>query len=303
MATYIPLVNVPIQYQDTVTGANLSGGSLEFYQAGTSTATPLFSDDEGTSIGTSITLNSGGMPESGGSVINLFRDQSIALKLVLKNAAGSIVATFDDIPAVASFDSTSSNKLAGIEEGADVTDATNVGAVVNGTQESPFIPAEAMYLPTTNPAGALATVEGTAGMPCYRGWAFDGASAEYVEFVYALPKKWNLGTVSVALYWTSAATDTDGVVWSVRALAMSDSDPFAAAYGTPVVVTDTLLGAAGDLHVCTASSITIGGSPADGDLINFRVGRDADNAGNTASEDAVLVGAKIIWTSNALNDA
>lgn len=299
---YIPLTDLPVQLQDSVTSANMSSGTLEFYLAGTTTATPLFSDSSGTSIGTSITLNSGGYPESGGNVIGLFRDQSIALKVVCKNSSGSVVWTMDNIPAVASFDSTSSTKLDGIEAGADVTDATNVGAVVNGTQEV-FIRAEEMYLPTTDGAAALATVEGTAGMPCYRGWAFDGTSAEYVEFVHALPKRYNLGTVTVQVYWTSVATDTDGVTWNARALAISDSDPFAASYGTPQSVDDTLLGAAGDLHVTSqTSALTIGGSPADGDLINVRIGRDPDNANDTASEDAVLVGVKLRFTSDALND-
>ena len=128
MATYIPLHAIPLQLQDPVTSVNMSGGSLEFYLAGTDTATDLFSDSSGTSIGVSITLNSGGWPESGGNVIFLFRDQSKAIKIVGKNAVGATLFTADNIPAVASFDSTSSAKLATIEENADVTDATNVAA-------------------------------------------------------------------------------------------------------------------------------------------------------------------------------
>lgn len=110
MAVYIPVTNIPTQFVDE-TGLPLVGGSLEFYLAGTSTATDLFSDDAGTSIGTSIDLNALGYPESGGNLIFLFRDQSKALKIVLKDALAATVGTFDDIPAVASFDSASSAKL------------------------------------------------------------------------------------------------------------------------------------------------------------------------------------------------
>jgi hypothetical protein len=110
MATYIPVTNIPIQFVDA-SGVPLVGGSLEFYLAGTSTATDLFSDDAGTSIGTSIDLNALGYPESGGNLVFLFRDQSKALKIVLKDALAATVGTFDDIPAVASFDSASSAKL------------------------------------------------------------------------------------------------------------------------------------------------------------------------------------------------
>ena len=134
MATYIPLTNLPIQFEDS-SGLPLNGGSLWFYLAGTTTATDLFSDSSGTSIGTSIALNSLGLPESGGNTIFLFRDQSKAIKVVLCDSygatqalSGSVIGTFDNIPAVASFDSTSSTKLDGIEALADVTDATNVAA-------------------------------------------------------------------------------------------------------------------------------------------------------------------------------
>ena len=134
MATYIPVTNLPIQFEDS-SGLPLSGGSLWFYLAGTTTATDLYSDSSGTSIGQSIELNSLGFPQSGGNTIFLFRDQSKAIKIVLcddygatEALSGAVLATMDNIPAVASFDSTSSAKLDTIEENADVTDATNVAA-------------------------------------------------------------------------------------------------------------------------------------------------------------------------------
>ena len=127
MATYIPVTNLPTQYEDS-SGLPLDNGSMEFYLAGTTTATELFSDSSGTSIGTSIQLNSLGFPESGGNSIFLFRDQSKAIKILLKDSGGATLVTMDNIPAVASYDSTSSAKLDGIEEGADVTDAANVAA-------------------------------------------------------------------------------------------------------------------------------------------------------------------------------
>lgn len=127
MATFIPLSNHQIQYVDS-SGLPLINGTLEFYLAGTDTTTDLFSDVNGTSIGVSITLNSLGMPESGGNTIFLFRDQSKAIKIVGLNAVGATIWTDDNIPAVASFDATASAKLDTIEENADVTDATNVAA-------------------------------------------------------------------------------------------------------------------------------------------------------------------------------
>lgn len=127
MATFIPLTNLPQHFIDT-DGLPLVNGSLEFFLAGTDTATDLFADSSGTSIGTSITLNSRGFPESGGNTITLFRDQAIAYKVISKNAAGATIYTTDNIPAQASFDSTASAKLDTIESGADVTNSTNVAA-------------------------------------------------------------------------------------------------------------------------------------------------------------------------------
>jgi hypothetical protein len=127
MATYIPLTNIPTQFtnsDDTL----LENGTLEFYLAGTTTATDLFSDNTGTSIGTSITLNSFGLPESGGNTIGLFRDQAKSYKLVLKNSSSVTIYTMDNIPATAAFDSTTNAKLLAIEELADVTDSDNVAA-------------------------------------------------------------------------------------------------------------------------------------------------------------------------------
>ena len=124
MATYIPVTNIPTQFFDA-DGAPLVNGSLEFFLAGTTTTTNLFSDDAGTSIGVSITLNSLGYPESGGNLITLFRDQSKAIKIECLDSVGATIWTMDDIPAVASFDSTSSAKLDLIT----VTSAVNLDTI------------------------------------------------------------------------------------------------------------------------------------------------------------------------------
>lgn len=97
MPPYVPLSPIPPQIQDATTSTNMSGGSFEFYLAGTTTPTNLFSDDSGTSIGSTITLNSGGYPESGGNVITLFRDAEVDIKIICKNATGGTVWTADNL--------------------------------------------------------------------------------------------------------------------------------------------------------------------------------------------------------------
>lgn len=304
MATFIPIQNTPIQLQDSVTSVNMTSGTLTFYDAGTTDVQDVYSDNTGTVVSASgvMTLDSGGFPASGGNVITLFRDQSKTLKIVGKNAAGAVIFTADGIPAVNSFDATSSTKLDGIEALADVTDADNVGAVIDGKQETPITLPE-FYLPVTSPPGAIATVEATSGMPNYRGYPFGAGIDESIDFIWQPPKRWNRGTVTVMINYTTEATDADGVVWGVKAVALSDGEFFAQDYGTSVTVADTLQSGAGMLLNATTPALTIGGSPLDADKILFRIFRTPTNASDTASEDMILLNAKIFWTSDALNDA
>ena len=53
---------------------------------------------------------------------------------------------------------------------------------------------------------------------------------EFVQFSIAFPKSWNEGTVTYQVYWTTTATDTDGVAYNCRS-AVSDNDTIDVNYG------------------------------------------------------------------------
>ena len=131
MPVYIPLHNAPLQYMDT-NGDPLASGTLEFFLSGTSTPTNLFSDNAGTSIGTSITLNSEGYPESGGNVITLFRDTAINYKIVGKNASAVEKWTADTLTTTLAVLGTTANgegaALIGLEDSGGNYTATDVEA-------------------------------------------------------------------------------------------------------------------------------------------------------------------------------
>lgn len=131
---WTPLNAIPIQLQDGTTSVNMESGSLEFYLAGTTTPTNLASDNTGTSIGSSITLNSAGYPESGGNVITLFRDTTVNLKIVGKNAAGTTIWTADGLKdALVILASTSNGdgaSLIAIEDSAGYFTGTDVEAAL-----------------------------------------------------------------------------------------------------------------------------------------------------------------------------
>ena len=72
--------------------------------------------------------------------------------------------------------------------------------------------------------------------------------------------------------------------------------------GTAVTVTDTLL-TAGDVHVTAdTGAITVGGTPAKGDLLFLRVHRKAADAGDTIAADAKLIGITIKYGIGQYDD-
>jgi hypothetical protein len=166
-----------------------------------------------------------------------------------------------------------------------------------------WIPASAMLAATTS-GPASAQFETSTNDINYRLLDFDASADEHAHFNIAFPKSWDEGTVTFQVWWQSTATDTDGVAWGLQAIALSDNDVGDTAWGTAVVVTDDSQGAAGEILVSAESSaVTIGGTPAEGDVVYFRIFRDVSDANDDMTEDARLIGVKILFTTNAATDA
>jgi len=189
-------------------------------------------------------------------------------------------------------------------------DLATAGATVNSAViktagiDTIWIPAAAMRPTVSNGCAALTEVETTSGRPDMQVLDFDTSADEHAQFQISMPKSWNEGTVTAQFYWTTTATDTDGVSWGIQGVCVSDNDTIDVAYGTAIVVDDAALGAAEDLCVSAATAaITLGGSPAAGDLAFFRVFRDVSDSNDTAAEDARLIGVKIFFTTDAATDA
>lgn len=160
------------------------------------------------------------------------------------------------------------------------------------------VPAGAMT-PATTAGAAAAAVESATHRVNYDVFDFDGSAAESVWFGLQMPDQWDRGTVKVKLTWTPATGGTGAVVWGVAAAADSDDDAIDTAVGTEVTVTDAVL-AVGDVHVTAATpAVTVGGSPALGDWIWFRVRRLPTDAGDTMTQDARLIGVTIQWRESA----
>lgn len=182
----------------------------------------------------------------------------------------------------------------------DVQIATAYQAV---GKQTIWIPAAAMIAATTSgPASAqIETSSNKVNIPVLD---FDASADEIAHFNIAFPKGWNEGTVTFQVKWASTATDTDGVAWAIEAVAVSDNETLDASWGTAVVVTDDAQSNASELYVTSESSaLTIGGTPAVGDICFFRIYRDVSDGNDDMTEDARLVGVTIFYTTDAANDA
>ena len=187
--------------------------------------------------------------------------------------------------------------LATLFAGGGLTAASSVISNDVIGKQSMWVPAAAMYPTASAGCAAIAAVETTAGRPDMYVLDFDASSDENAQFSIAMPSYWNEGTITYQVYWTTAATDTDGVAWSLSGVACSDNDTIDVAFGTAVVVTDDALGAAEDLCVTAESgAVTLAGSPAAGDLAYFNIERDVSDGNDDMAEDARLIGIKIFYT-------
>lgn len=181
-----------------------------------------------------------------------------------------------------------------LQVGAGLTKTVDDGAdtitiALEGVHTIP-VNAAAMVARTTNGAAA-GSAETATNKVMTKTYDFDQTTDEFVQVAVPMPKGWNEGTVTVQFIWT--ATTTGDVVWGAQALALSDDDALDTAFGTAQTVTDSVT-AAGDLmQSAFTAAITVGGSPANEDVVWFQFYRDADNVSDTLAADAKLIGVRI----------
>jgi hypothetical protein len=86
MPTYYPIHPLPFPIMNPDTGNAASGFTLEAYLAGTSTPTNMYSDDAGTVIGTTLSINSKGYPINGASsVVSIFLETGLDYDFILRD--------------------------------------------------------------------------------------------------------------------------------------------------------------------------------------------------------------------------
>ena len=242
-------------------------------------------------IGTSI------LDTNSNELLKLTATGSAINELTLANAATG------NGPTVSATSSSDSNVDININPlGTGVLKSGTAAVKIAGT-ETIWVPASAMYGSTTNGADAQ-QVETTATRPDLKVLDYDASTAEYAQFAIAMPKSWNLGTVTFQYFWAPSNTNTGNCIMGLQGVSVSNDDTADVVFGTAQEVTDAGGGAVEDVLVSSVSSaMTIAGTPADDDLTFFQLYRDAADGSDTFTGDARVMGIKLFYTTDAANDA
>jgi hypothetical protein len=124
----------------------------------------------------------------------------------------------------------------------------------------------------------------------------DGATTTYANWSLPMPSDYNGGTITAVFYWVAGNVSTNSVVWGLQARAYADGDVLDQAFGTAQEVTDANQ-ANDDVNISSATAaITIGGTPAAGNFVQFRAYRNPAAAGDTLAATAELLSIRITYT-------
>lgn len=237
---------------------------------------------------------------NGNELVKVTATTSAVNELTIANAATGGAPTISATGGDTDIDITLTPKGAGdVNLGASTTNIQVAGA---DPKRGIYIPAAALTPATTTGCAALTQYETSTNKVNYKSLDFDGATEEYAWLLaFQAPDYWDLSTITVRFHWTAASGSGD-VIWGAAAVALSNDDALDTALGTAQTVTDTLL-ATGDVHVtANTPAITVGGTPAKGDLLFLRVYRDADAGGDTLAADAKLLGITLKYGVGQFDD-
>ncbi len=148
----------------------------------------------------------------------------------------------------------------------------------------------------TSGCGDSEQLEMTTNKNCYDAPPFDKDSVEYAYANVEMPDDYTDGVIYARFNWTHGATTTNfKVSWGLRGVAVSNDDALDVAQGTAQYANDEGGTAYDRYRSEMTDAITIAGSPAAGDFVNFEALRNATDATNdTLDVDAYLLGV-MIW--------
>lgn len=123
---------------------------------------------------------------------------------------------------------------------------------------------------------------------------FENAATKYGYANVPMPEDYTGGTVYYKAYWMHPTATAYVVRWQLSGVAVGNNETLDVATGTAVAVDDT--GGTADNHYISdlSGEVTIGGTPAAGELVQFLVSRAGAHANDTLDVTARLIGV-MIW--------
>lgn len=156
---YIPIARTIPQYEDA-NGSPYSGAVLKAYSSGTTTPISFATDDTGSVLAATITLNASGYPEVSGNMVIPHLEEAYKLSLYPDQASADAdsgaIWTIDDIELT--YITAEGAELTDVGDGTVRTSAINVGQV----QDSDFL-----YLGTTAGSANAYTISMTPEITAY----------------------------------------------------------------------------------------------------------------------------------------
>lgn len=184
-----------------------------------------------------------------------------------------------------------------VATGTDTARAVTPAGVASVYQYNTIYVGAAAMVPTTTNGGAAGSNEYASNDVMLDYLAFDTTTEEYAAFSMPMPENWDRGTVKAKFFWspgTASGATGNTVEWQLAGQAIADDGTIdvAMADAGEVVSDAVTAGENADLHITAATpAITVGGTPALGKLVHFKVSR---NVGGTDDHgyDAWLFG---VW--------
>ncbi|MEK6832839.1 MAG: hypothetical protein AABY32_02235 [Nanoarchaeota archaeon] len=126
---------------------------------------------------------------------------------------------------------------------------------------------------------------------------FSSAIVEYAQWTLAMPATWDGGTVSAKFYWVANDTTTNSVVWGLQGRSYSNGELIDQTWGTAKEIIDANDSIAYQLRISDVTDvITLAGTPAGGELVQFRAYRNAIDIADTLAVDARLILIMLTYT-------
>lgn len=148
----------------------------------------------------------------------------------------------------------------------------------------------------TSGSNAPILAETTTNRVNYYYIGFPDTIQTFANWSMPMPSDYNGGTITAVFYWAAGSASTNSVDWGLAARAYADSDALDQAFGTAQEITDANQ-ANDDVNISAPTpAITIGGTPAAGNFVQFRAYRNPADVNDTLAATAKLLSIRITYT-------